>query len=105
MVTPRTLVSSFIRLFGRILGCAARVRPESGLGPEGLLLQEAEITAPIAPGMAGRVAVRRRGVVLEVSARAEDADQAFARGMRVRLIDYRDGSYLVEAADVEHLVH
>lgn len=72
--------------------------------PEDFLLEEAEVVAPIGPGMSGRVEVRKRGAAAELLARAEDPAQAFERGARVRLIDYRDGSYLVEPADEEHLV-
>jgi hypothetical protein len=107
MAKFRTVVSSLSDLIGRALGRVLRGRARAGpdFEPEELLLEEAEVTAPIAPGMAGRVKVRKRGVASDVFAKGERADQAFARGMRVRLIDYRDGAYLVEPADEEHLVH
>jgi len=104
MRTPRAAARFLARLWKGALRLARRRPPDPPAGPERLLLQEAEVTVPIAPGMAGKVAVRGRGDRLEVEAKAEGADEAFARGMRVRLIDFRDGAYLVEPADVEHLV-
>ena len=89
--------------FSRFLREATRHAPVSELRPEECLLEEAGVIEPIGPGMAGRVELHKTGLVLR--ARAEDPAQAFASGARVRLIDYRDGIYLVEASDEEHRVH
>jgi hypothetical protein len=73
--------------------------------PEALLLEEAVVTQPVAPGMEGMAEVREldaKPLVLRI--RATDASQAFARGTRVRVIDCRDGCYFIENADEEHLV-
>ncbi len=73
--------------------------------PETLLLEEAIVTEPIAPGMEGKAELRRQGSkALSLRARAMDSDQAFARGAKVRVIDYREGCCLIESADEEHLV-
>jgi hypothetical protein len=97
----RASLMDFFRRVGRRL----RTGRGSNLSPEEFLLEEAVVVAPIAPGMAGKVEVRKNRTAAEVFARAEDPAQAFARGARVRLIDYRDSVYLVEPADEEHLVH
>jgi hypothetical protein len=73
--------------------------------PEALLLEEAVVTEPIAPGMEGKAELRKRGAKpLNLRARAMDSAQAFARGAKVRVIDYREGCCLIESADEEHLV-
>jgi hypothetical protein len=73
--------------------------------PEALLLEEAVVTQPIAPGMEGMAEIRELGVApLVLRVRATDASHAFARGTRVRVIDCRDGCYFIENADEEHLV-
>jgi len=98
------VLSSLAGLVGRAL---RRVLPRDErrrLDPEEFLLEQAEVIEPIAPGVTGRVRVRRGDLSAEIDARGEPGDQAFARGMQVRLIDYRDGSYLVEPWDEEHLV-
>lgn len=73
--------------------------------PEALLLEEAVVTEPIAPGMEGKAELRRHGSKpLSLRARAMGSDQAFARGAKVRVIDYREGCCYVENADEVHLV-
>lgn len=73
--------------------------------PEALLLEEAVVTEPIAPGMEGRAELRKHGSKpLPLRARAMDSDQAFARGAKVRVIDFREGCCYVENADEVHLV-
>ncbi len=73
--------------------------------PEALLLEEAVVTEPIAPGMEGKAELRKRGSKpLPLRARAMDSDQAFARGAKVRVIDFREGCCYVENADEVHLV-
>ena len=73
--------------------------------PEAFLLEEAIVTEPIAPGMEGKAELRRRGAKpLSLRARAMDSAQAFARGAKVRVIDYREGCCFIESADEVHLV-
>jgi hypothetical protein len=80
---------------------AGRAGPES----EAVLLEEAVITEPVAPGMEGRAEIRKPDTgALVLRVRATDAAQAFARGSRVRVIDLRDGCCVIESADEEHLV-
>lgn len=80
---------------------AGKARQES----EAMLLEEAVITEPVAPGMEGRAEIRKPGSgALALRVRAADAAQAFARGSRVRVIDLRDGCCVIEGADEEHLV-
>lgn len=75
------------------------------LAPESILLEEAVVTAPVAPGMEGAVEIRKRGAPpLVLRARATDSAQAFARGASVRVIDYRGGCCVIESADEVHLV-
>ena len=75
------------------------------LVPEAIILEEADVTEPIAPGLEGKAVLRRRGSPsLALRARATDSAQAYARGAKVRVIDFRDGCCFVEAADEEHLV-
>jgi hypothetical protein len=72
---------------------------------EEVLLEEAVVVEPIAPGMEGKAEIRKQGakpVLFRV--RATDASQAFARGARVRVIDLREGTCIIEGADEVHLV-
>lgn len=94
----------FVAIAARLLRRFIRRDLDSSFKPEDFLLDEAVVTVPVAPGMLGKAAVRRYGAEVEVYIRAEDPAQAFARGERVRLIDYAEGSYLVEPADAEHMV-
>lgn len=73
--------------------------------PEDLILEEALVTQTIPPDGEGRVAARKRGPDADLPASARAAGKGFPVGAKVRIIDYRDGRYLVEAADEEHLVH
>jgi hypothetical protein len=74
-------------------------------GPEALLLEEAVITEPVAPGMEGRAELRKRGSKpLPLRVRATDSSQAFARGAMVRVIDLQDGCCIIEGSDEIHLV-
>jgi hypothetical protein len=71
---------------------------------ESILLEEAVITEPVAPGMEGRAELRRQGAKpLPLRVRATDASQVFARGSRVRIIDLQGGLCVIESADEEHL--
>jgi membrane protein implicated in regulation of membrane protease activity len=73
--------------------------------PETILLEEAIVIEPVAPGMEGKAEVRKRGSKpLELRIRATDASQAFVRGTKVRVIDLREGLGIVESADEVHLV-
>lgn len=104
------LVLAFLvlRLSMRAKGRASAERPEA------LILEEAELIDALAPGLAGRARLlgRRHGSAatgmagrgIRVQVRGADPAQAFASGSRVRLIDWSDGVFLVEAADAEHLV-
>ncbi len=87
-----------------VLARALRSRrdPSSSFRAEDFILEEAEITVPVAPGLTGKAVVRKRGD--EVPVRATNGASAYARGSRVRIIDYQDDCYLIEAADEEHLV-
>lgn len=76
----------------------------AGEGPERFILEEAVVTVAVAPGLAGRAELCGPGAAAELPVRAAAANLAFARGSRVRIIDYREGSFLVEAADEAHLV-
>lgn len=72
--------------------------------PETLLLEEATITEPVAPGLEGKAVFRKRGgSPLSLRVRATDSAQAFARGTKVRVIDFREGCCFIESADEEHL--
>lgn len=91
----------FVRGRRGVSGAAGRLSP----APESLLLEEAIVTEPIAPGMEGKAELRKHGSrPLPLRVRAMDADQAFARGAKVRVIDFREGCCFVENADEVHLV-
>ena len=82
-------------------------RGERGALPraEALLLEEAVVTEPIAPGLEGRAELRKPGAKpLPLRVRAGDPYQVFARGSRVRVIDLREGCCIIENADQVHLV-
>jgi membrane protein implicated in regulation of membrane protease activity len=93
-----------IAVLARLLRRFLRRDLDSSLGPEDFILEEAEITVPIAPGLVGRALVRKYGTQSEVYVRATKGDDAYARGAKVRIIDFQDEVYLVEPADEEHLV-
>lgn len=78
---------------------------DSSFKPEDFILEEAQVTVSIASGLMGKAEVRKYGAASEIYVRAKAGDLAFPRGSRVRIIDYRDDCYLVEAADEQHLVH
>jgi hypothetical protein len=84
------------------------LRPGVGAAPsatEAVLLEEAVITEPVAPGMEGKAEIRRRGAdPLILRVQASDSSQAYARGAKVRVIDLRDGLCIIEGAEQEHLV-
>ena len=63
------------------------------LVPEAIILEEADLNTQAT--IENTIALR---------ARATDSAQAYARGAKVRVIDFRDGCCFVEAADEEHLV-
>lgn len=87
-----------------LLRAYGRKRRALSLRPEDFLLEEAEITEAVGPGREGRAFVRKYGVPAPLPLRAREPGLAFPRGSAVRIIDCRDGCYLVEAADEEHLV-
>lgn len=94
-----------IALLARALRKFVRRDLDSSFSAEDFLLEEAEITVPVAPGLLGKAIVAKFGAQAEVYVKATTPDHAFARGDRVRIIDFQDDCYLVEAADEEHLVH
>jgi hypothetical protein len=72
---------------------------------EEILLEEAVVIEPVAPGMEGKAEIKKQGVKpLLLRVRATDASQAFVRGARVRVIDLNEGTCIVEGADEVHLV-
>jgi hypothetical protein len=101
------VVSALAAGFAAFIVIRAR-RPRGGASPrrsEDLLLEDAIVTEPVAPGMEGRAEIRKEGAEpLLLRVRANDSAQAFARGSAVRVIDLREGCYVIEGADEEHLV-
>jgi hypothetical protein len=83
---------------------ALRPGPEpASPSAEAILLEEAVVTEPVAPGMEGRAEIRKRGAdPLPLRVRATDGSQAYARGSLVRVIDLHEGVCIVEGADQEH---
>ena len=97
------LVLAFVAYFSVHALRSGRNRPAPS--PEALLLEEAIVTQPIAPGMEGVAELRKPGALpLVLRVRTTDSAQAFARGSTVRIIDFRDGCWFIESADEEHLV-
>ena len=97
------LVLAFVAYFSIHALRSGRNRPAPS--PEALLLEEAIVTQPIAPGMEGKAEIRKPGVLpIVLRVRTTDSAQAFARGAKVRIIDFRDGCWFIESADEEHLV-
>lgn len=73
--------------------------------PEAILLEEAVVVEPVAPGMEGKAEIRKGGSKpLRLRVLANDASQAYARGTKVRVIDLREGLCIIEGADEVHLV-
>ncbi len=80
-------------------------RERSAVAPEAILLEEAVVVEPVAPGMEGRAEIRKPGSQpLRFRVRATDASQAYARGTKVRVIDLREEICIIESADEVHLV-
>jgi hypothetical protein len=94
-------IAAFVRLLRGFL----RRDLDSSFKPEDFILEDAEVTVPVAPGLVGRAIVRKYGAQSEIYVRAVKDAAAFARGARVRIIDYQEDCYLVEAVDEEHIVH
>ena len=77
----------------------------SAVVPEAILLEEAVVIEPVAPGMEGKAEIRKGGSKpLKLRVLANDASQAYARGTKVRVIDLREGLCIIEGADEVHLV-
>jgi hypothetical protein len=73
------------------------------LQAETLLLEDAIVTEPVAPGLAGRAEIQKEGgAARNLKVKAIDPCQAFERGARVRIIDIQGDLCIVEAADQEH---
>ncbi len=103
LVIAIVALAAGLAAFLSVRGLRSAARPFPA--PEALLLEEAVVTEPIAPGMEGKAELRKRGSKpLPLRARAMDSDQAFARGAKVRVIDFREGCCYVENADEVHLV-
>jgi hypothetical protein len=97
-------LAAAVCLFLVVRNLAMVHKGSSGLS-EDILLEEAVITEPVAPGMEGKAELRKRGAKpLPLRVRATDASQAFARGAKVRVIDLREGLCIIENADEVHLV-
>ena len=80
-------------------------RSSQALPPQDeFLLEEAEISRPVAPGLIGQATIAASAALVEVPVKAADPAQAFARGTRVRVIDYSGDCYIVEPAEEEHQV-
>jgi len=94
-----------IAILARSLRRFLRRDLDSSFKPEDFILEEAQVTVSVAPGLMGKAEVRKYGAASEIYIRATAGDLAFPRGSRVRIIDYRDDCYLVEAADEQHIVH
>jgi hypothetical protein len=72
---------------------------------EAILLEEAVVVEPVAPGMEGKAEIRKQGAKpIQFPVRATDPSQAYARGAKVRVIDLQEGTCIVEGADEVHLV-
>ena len=95
---------ALLTVLALLFGACVKKRRAVRLRPEDFLLEEAEITEAVEPGLAGRAFVRKYGVAAPLPVRAREPALSFPRGSAVRIIDCREGCYLVEAADEEHLV-
>lgn len=93
-----------LAVLARGLSLLASRDRSSAFRAEDFILEEAEVTTPVAPGLRGKAVVRKGGPPCEVFVRATSGAAAYARGARVRIIDYQEDCYLIEAADEEHLV-
>lgn len=87
----------FIAVLARTLRAFIRKDLDSSIKPEEFIMDEASVTVPIAPGALGKVLVRRYGVETELYARAKDPALFLARGTSVRIVDWDEDCYWVEA--------
>lgn len=87
----------FIAALARGLRAFIRKDLDSSIRPEEYIMDEAAITVPVAPGAMGKAAVRRYGRETVLYVRAKDPGAAFPRGSAVRIVDYDDDCYWVEA--------
>lgn len=86
-----------------LLPSLRRGRRAPAPGSESMLLEEAVVTEPVAPGLEGAAELRSAdSPPRRIKVRATDAFQAFARGEAVRIVDVREGVCIVEGADQEH---
>ncbi len=87
----------FIAALARGLRSFIRKDLDSSIRPEEYIMDEAVVTVTVAPGAMGKVAVRRYGRESELYVRAKDPGSGFPKGAAVRIVDYDDDCYWVEA--------
>jgi hypothetical protein len=98
-------IAAFLSLRALRPGALRRGRGSALPPAEALLLEEAVVTEPIAPGLEGKAELRKPGAKpLPLRVKAGDPSQVFARGSMVRVIDLREGCCIIESADEVHLV-
>lgn len=90
----------FIAVLAKSLRRIARREMDSSFKPEEFLLDEAEILVSVTPGAMGKALVKRYGAAQEIYVRALDGAAAFPAGTRVRIADFDESCYYVEAVDV-----
>lgn len=87
----------FIAVLARSLRAFIRKDLDSSIKAAEFIMDEATVTVSVAPGAMGKAAIRRYGRETEVYVRAKDASAAFPRGSAVRIVDFDDDCYWIEA--------
>ena len=90
-----------IAVLARSLRSLVRRDMNSSFTDADFILEEAEITIPVEPGRMGKATVRRFGSQVEVYVRASTPERGFERGDAVRIVDFREDYYVVEASEGE----
>ncbi len=88
----------FVAAVARAVRTLVRSESDSSFKPDEFLMTEAVISVPVASGALGAATVRGYGAEREIYVRAADGATAFPKGARVRVVDFDDESYKVEAA-------
>ncbi len=87
----------FIAILARVLRSFIRKDLDSSIAPEEFIMDEATMTVSITPGAMGKAVVRRYGTEHELFVRAKDIQSSFAKGAKVRIVDFDDDCYWVES--------
>jgi membrane protein implicated in regulation of membrane protease activity len=84
-------------VISRLVRRIARRDMDSSLTAADFIMAEAEIVIPVEAGKLGKARVRRYGTDRDLYVRCRNAETALSVGTPVRIVDFSDECYFVEA--------